>query len=208
MVRLMNRLRWATLLLASVIPAAAHGALFSDGFDASIPLASKWTIAQQPDTSATVANYVGIPEAPHSGLVGGPATQGALFRANDSAGAPAAINLISKAAFDATRYALQFDLYTSSGAAALANGNGTHVAIWGVGRTNAAAVGYSNRTTAGNGLWGWLANDNGIGSEDAAVFQGTTELVDIGDTVDPGAGDLFDAAFGFDFQQFAHHSPL
>lgn len=204
----MSRFQVALVVGLCCAASTARAAVYSDGFDLSVPLTTNWNIALQPDTSVTLINYSGLPEAPNSGLAGGPATQGVMFRANESLGAAAAANLISKQLFNLPQFQMQFDVYMSTGGAALVNQNSTHMAIWGVGRTTTAPVGYSNRTTAGNGVWGWLTNDNGIGSEDAAVFQGTTELVDIGDTVDPGAGPLFDAAFGFDFTQFAHHSPL
>jgi hypothetical protein len=216
---------WALALAALAITAVTEGAaLFSDGFDLSQPLSNNWTLAQQSDSYVSLVDYsfvdlnnlfgvgvgipASIPEAPHSAQVGGPATTGVVFAANATSGVAAAANLISNSSFNASLFTLQFDLYMSTGSAALTAQNSTEMAIWAVGRSNTSPVGYGNRNSAGNGAWGWLAGDNGVGSEDAAIFRNTTELIDIGDTFDPGAGALFDAAFDFDFPAFAHHSPL
>lgn len=200
-----------------------RGALFSDGFDGGQPLSINWIVAQQPDSFAAVADYssfnlqslfgigsgttVSIPEAPHSAAVGGPTTTGVVFAANSASGVASAVNLISNSSFNAPQFTLQFDLYTSTGPAALNAQNDTEIAIWAVGRSNTSVVGYANRTTAGDGTWGWLVNDNGFSAGDATLFNNTTQLASIADTA-PGAGALFDSAFGFDYSLFQHHSPL
>ena len=214
----------ACLTCFSLSASQAASYFFSDGFDTANPLANNWTVASQPDSYVSLVDYsafdlnslfgvgtgspVSIPEAPNSHLVGGPSTTGVVFAANAVNGVAAAANLISHQTFNRSKFTFQYDVYMSTGAAALAASNATEMTIWGVGRTNTAVVGYGNRTTAGNGTWGWLAGDNGVGSEDAAIFRDTTELVDIGDTFDVGAGVLFDDAFDFDFANFAHNSPL
>ena len=44
------------------------------------------------------------------------------------------------------------------------------------------------------GTWGWLAGENGYGTEDAAIFENGTELADLGDT-QLGEDAPFNAAF-------------
>jgi hypothetical protein len=227
----MNLTRLLLLSAAGMLVAGAASErvesveIFADGFNLAQPLTNNWTVAQQADTYVSLVDYsdfnlnalfgvgsgisTGVGEAPNSGLAGGPATTGVVFAANVTSGTAVAANLVSNLSFAATpQFTLQFDLYMATGGPALVNGNATEVGLWGVGRSGTAAVGYGNRATAGDGVWGWLAGDNGFGSEDAAVFQNTTELIDIGDTADAGAGDLFDTAFDFEFPDFAHHSPL
>jgi len=215
---------WSNCLLLIFGPYnCCRGALFSDGFDGGQPLSNNWVVAQQSDSYAAVANYssfnlqslfgigsgttVSIPEAPHSAAVGGPTTTGVVFAANATSGVASAVNLISNSSFNAPQFTLQFDLYTSTGPAALNAQNDTEIAVWAVGRSNTSAVGYANRTTAGDGTWGWLVNDNGLSMGDATLYKNTAQLAGIADTAS-GSGALFDSAFGFDFSLFQHHSPL
>jgi len=215
---------WSNCLLLIFVPyECCNGALFSDGFDGGQPLSNNWVVAQQSDSYAAVANYssfnlqtlfgigsgtpISVPEAPHSAEVGGPSTTGVVFAANATSGVASAVNLISKSSFNVPQFTLQFDLYTSTGPAALQAQNDTELAVWAVGRSSTSAVGYANRTTAGDGTWGWLVNDNGLSSGDATLFKNTTQLTSIADTAS-GAGALFDSAFGFDYSLFQHHSPL
>jgi len=214
------------VLVAIVIGILGHSTsvqgavVFSDSFEAATPLSDAWTIASDPDTNVVIVDYsdfdllslfgvgsginLGIPEAPNSST-GSPST-GVVFTANTSLGTPASVNLISKSMFDLSEFRFQYDVFLLSEDQALAANNSTETTVWGVGRTTATPTGRANRSSAGDGVWGWLTTENGIGEEDAALNSDTSELADIGDTFDPGAASLFDAAF--EGRRFANDSPL
>ncbi|MCA9312618.1 MAG: hypothetical protein KDA21_15495, partial [Phycisphaerales bacterium] len=71
----------------------------------------------------------------------------------------------------------------------------TEQALWGVGVNADAIVEARNtRGTGTVGTWGWLANDNGYGTEDAAFNENDIEVADLGDT-QIGESDPFNDAF-------------
>lgn len=156
--------------------------LFSNSADSM----SDFTVVSQTDSSAVVVNYgnmtigaanFSIAEAPNS--VGGGATTGILLQSNkgDTTAAVSAINVIlgaSPMSFTG-HYILSYDLYM--GVPVPAVGNGTEFNLYGVGRsTVGSAFGRNNRTTAGQGTWGWVDGDGGNGtgttSGDFAIRKG------------------------------------
>ena len=180
----------ATALSAS----SATAQFFTDGLDDF----SNWTVATQADATAAIVDYsaLGIPEAPN--MVGGSsATTGVRFDANLTSASPNAANLIGaisggNADLALPVYEVQFDMWINVGIPVPSGG--TEQGLWGVGRTTATALGRNNRGADGDGVWGWIAGENGYGTEDAAIFSGTTELADLGDT-QPNEAAPFNAAF-------------
>lgn len=189
-----TRSRVATLLVAVLCSAQPLAAmqLFSDGFDSL----ANWTVVNQPDSSVAIVDYssLGVPEAPNT--VGGTsATTGAKFVANISSGNPAAVNLIGAIAggnadLSVSRYAVTFDMYLSVDSP-LPSGS-TEQGIWGVGRTTTDVVGRNTSQTAGDGVFGWLATENGYLEEDAVAFVDTNEYGRYGGVFNQG---LFNSAF-------------
>ncbi len=186
--------------LSFVVASTAHGQLFSEPFDDS---AADVTIIQQPDSVATFVNYANmtvgttnfnIPEAPRQ-IPGSASTRGLLLQSNLSVGIASASNVLAGAtpiAFSGD-YTLSFDVYMSV-AIPIPSGS-TEQMLWGVGVDGNDTVEARNTRAAGAaGTWGWLANENGYGTEDAAIFEDGTELADLGDT-QLGESDPFNAAF-------------
>ncbi len=195
-----------------LVAGSASAQFFTDGLDDL----TAWTVANQADAQSAVSDYsavdlnalfgvgtgtvVNIPEAPNM-VAGSGATTGAIFVANTSAGAGSAANLIGAVAGDNAdlnlpEYQVQFDMWLN--VAVPIPGGGTEQGLWGVGRTTTAALGRNNRAADGDGTWGWIATENGYGTEDTAVFEGTTELADLGDT-QAGEDAPFNAAFTTNF---------
>ncbi len=182
------------VIAAALTAAPASAQFFTDPFDDL----SSWTVAGQPDTTAAIIDYsaLGIPEAPN--MVAGAATTGVQFTANsDSTPGAAAVNLIGavsggNADLTLAEYQVDFDMWLSVGNPIPSGG--TEQGLWGVGRTTGTALGRNNRAADGDGVWGWIATENGYGTEDAAAFSGTLEQADLGDTQAGEAGP-FNAAF-------------
>lgn len=181
--------------------AAMAGTVFAEPFDSA---AADVTINAQPDTSATFVDYsnfsvfgtnFSIPEAPRP-VAGGAATRGVLAQANISAGVAAGLNILAGATpinFTGD-YTMSFDAYMNLNTNPFPSGS-TEQMLWGVGTDNADPIeARNNRGSGAVGTWGWLANENGYGTEDAALNEGDTELADLGDT-QTGEGAPFDAAF-------------
>lgn len=192
----MQRKFMSTLAVAAagLTASSASAQFFTDGIDSL----ANWTVAGQADTTATVIDYsaLGIAEAPNQ-VAGSAATTGVQFTANTSAGLGQAVNLLGavnggNADLTLSTYQVQFDMYLS--VAVPIPGGGTEQGLWGIGRTTGNALGRNNRATEGDGVWGWLATENGYGTEDTAIFEGSTELADLGDT-QPGETDPFNNAF-------------
>ena len=207
---------FATILLINVAEAAGTDIVFSDGFSDESSLSSKWNIAaDSSDVTVDLQDYryvitstgIGIPEAPNSNLLPGPARTGVFFRANRFSGVAAAVGLISQEVFDMRQFEFQFDVYLSTGSQALTHYNSTETAVWGVGRSTEDPLSYANRNTLGDGVWGWLATDNGFLLEDTALYKNTLALADLGETRDPEAPSLFNAAFTPD-PGITHSAPL
>ncbi len=165
-----------SLLTLSTLTAQAV-TIFSDGLDSL----ANWLPAQQADTTADIVDYsaLGIPEAPNMVAATG-ATTGVKFTANngDATAAAAAINLIGSvsggnADLSLSRYQVSFDMWLNVGNPIPSGG--TEQGVFGIGRTTTAAIGRNNRTTSGDGTFGWLATENGYGTEDTVVFANTVE---------------------------------
>ncbi|QEG37021.1 hypothetical protein [Bythopirellula goksoeyrii] len=195
---------FASSLLASETLGAVSKIVFSESFSDYASLSTQWDlVADSPDTNLDVVDYrfviaptaFGIPEAPSSDLLSGPAQTGAYFQANLRSGMASAVGLLSKDAFDLVSFELQFDVFLSTGGEALAQNNATETVVWGVGRSTTEALSYAKRNTLGDGVWGWLATDNGFLQEDVALYQDSTVLSDLGETFDPEAPELFNTAF-------------
>ncbi len=208
----MKRFNYAPLAIAVAVALSATSAsaqFFTDGLDDL----SNWVQADGPDSTSVVVDYsaLGIPEAPNM-VAGSAATTGVQFTANsgDTTAAGTASNLIGSltggnADLALTTYQVQFDAWMNT--TNPLPGGSTEQIVFGVGRTTATPLGRNNRTTAGDGTWGWLAVENGYGTEDSALFEGTIELADIGDTNDPGANYLFDAAFAGTVSDSENNAP-
>ncbi len=195
---LLNSTCFMIAVAIALSASTASAQFFTDGLDDL----SSWTVATQTDATAAIVDYssLGIPEAPN--MVGGSgATTGVRFDANLSAGSGQAANLIGaitngNADLALSTYEVQFDMWINVGVPIPAGG--TEQGLWGIARTTTNPLGRNNRAADGDGIWGWIAGENGYGTEDAAFFDGTTELADLGDT-QPGEDVPFNAAFTSNF---------
>ncbi len=190
------------LLGGALLTSAANaGTVFAEPFDSA---AADVTINAQSDTLATFVDYsnfsvfgtaFSIPEAPRP-IPGGAATRGVLAQANFSAGVAAGLNIVAGATpinFTGD-YTVSFDAYMNLSTDPFPAGS-TEQLLWGVGTDSADPIeARNNRGGGAAGTWGWLANENGYGTEDAAINEGDVELADLGDT-QTGEGAPFDAAF-------------
>lgn len=188
----------AAAVAVALSATSASAQFFTDGLDD----VSAWTVATQPDSTAAVVDYstLGIPEAPNM-VAGSGATTGVRFDANLTAGSASAANLIGavsggNADLALATYEVQFDMWINVGVPIPSGG--TEQGLWGIARTTGAALGRNNRAADGDGIWGWIAGENGYGTEDAAIFDGSTELADLGDT-QPGEDVKFNNAFTSNF---------
>lgn len=196
--------------IGSVSPPASPVTIFADPFTDLRGALSHWTPTfDAPFVTWGVRDYdrLGVSEAPTSDLLGGPPTTGVYFEANRNGGSPAALELQSHSHYNLPAFELQFDVFLSTGPGALFDNNATETIVWGVGRTTNEPLSYAKRTSHGDGVWGWLATDNGFLQEDVALYEGIEVLVDLGETVDAEAPDLFNAAFGPD-PGIPNHAPL
>lgn len=197
-------------LLASVtiLASSVSAQLFSEGFDSN---AADVTInVQSADTGVSFVDYsnlsrgastFNIPEAPRM-VAGSAATSGILLEANLVDGSAAAVNVLAGATplNLSGSYRVSFDAYLSLNNNPFPSGS-TEQLVWGVGDDNTPPVLGRNTRASGVGTFGWLAGENGYGTEDAAIFENSTELFDLGDTQGPqilwpnGENEPFDAAF-------------
>lgn len=191
------------LLSISVGLLAATGlrAQFTEGFDNQA--SANVTIVQEPDVTLQFVDYsnmtVGatnwsIPESPRQ-LPGSASTSGVLIQCNTTAGAATGVNIIAGAvplSFSG-RYRMSFDAWINVPIPLPAGG--TEQLLWGVGTDNVAPIeARNNRGSGTSGIWGWLAGENGYGTEDAAINDGDLELADLGDQV-TGESGPFNEAF-------------
>jgi hypothetical protein len=71
----------------------------------------------------------------------------------------------------------------------------TEQLLWGVGTDDVGPLeARISRGLGAHGTWGWLAGENGYGTEDAAINENDTELADLGDT-QLGEDHFFNNAF-------------
>jgi len=171
----------------------------------SLDNGSDVTILADTDTASAFVDYsnftVGaqsfnIAEAPNS--VGGAATRGMLLRANISAGAGAAINVLlgSTPQSFSGDYRLTYDVWMNSTLGQAPQTGTTEQTLWGIGVNNTGALeAATGRGNGAVGTYGWLTSENGSGSEDSAINANDVELADIGDTDSAAAAALFNAAF-------------
>ena len=198
MPRLTNRL---LPLSIGLLAATGLRAQFSEGFDSQAT--ADVTVLTQPDNIVTFVDYsnmtVGsstfnLPEAPRR-IPGTAATSGVLIQCNVTASAASAVNLLAGATpiLFTGRYRLSFDAYIN--VPLPLPGGSTEQLLWGVGVDNIAPIeARNNRGTGTNGIYGWLAGENGYSTEDACINNGDAILLDLGDT-QPGENVPFNEAF-------------
>lgn len=191
------------LLPLSIGLLAATGlrAQFANGFDSQA--SADVTVLSQPDSVVTFVDYsnmtVGstpfsLPEAPRM-IAGSAPTRGVLIQCNVTQGVASAVNLLAGAtpiSFSG-RYRLSFDAYIS--VPLPLPGGSTEQLLWGVGVDNAGPIEARNtRGTGTNGVWGWLAGENGYSVEDSSSNDGDILIEDFGDGGTTGMV-LFNEAF-------------
>ena len=191
------------LLPLSIGLLAASGlrAQFAEGFDSQAT--ADVTVLTQPDNLVSYVDYsnmtVGsttfsLPEAPRP-IAGSAPTRGVLIQCNLTQTTASAVNLLAGATpinFSG-RIRLSFDAYISVPVPLPAGS--TEQLLWGVGVDNIAPIeARNNRGAFTNGIYGWLAGENGYGTEDAAINEGDLEIADLGDT-QPGEDVPFNEAF-------------
>ncbi len=181
------------------VSSVSAAVLYSEAFESS---AANVTILQQPDTTVQFLDYgnmtigstsYSIPESPRM-ITGSTDTRGVLIRANsdDATNLAAAVNIIAgntPMSFSGD-YQVSFDAYMSIDPIVDTDGDGvvdlpsgsTEQLLWGVGTSNSVPEARNTRNSGVEGTWGWLAGENGYGTEDAAIFMDGTELADLGDT--------------------------
>lgn len=199
----------ATAIATSALSASA--AFFTDGLDDT----AAWTVAADADTTVGIVDYstLGIPEAPN--MVAGSAVTTGVKMTSNTLGSAQAANLLGasiggNADLALSTYQVQFDAWMNT-ADPLPAGS-TEQIVFGLGRTTSTPLGRYNRGTAGDGSWGWLAVENGYGTEDSALFSGTAEQADIGDTNTDDINNvyadlLFNAAFDTTVSDSANDAP-
>jgi len=188
-------------LTVGVLAASGLRAQFAESFDTQA--SADVTVVAESGSTVQFVDYsnltVGgttfsIPEAPRP-IAGGAATRGVLVRCNLSAGAATGANIIAgltPVSF-VGRYRLSFDAWINVPVPVPAGG--TEQLLWGVGVDNILPIeARNNRGSGTSGIWGWLAGENGYGTEDAAINDGDVELADLGDLVS-GEGAPFNNAF-------------
>ncbi|MFN3244014.1 MAG: hypothetical protein ACE37K_21085 [Planctomycetota bacterium] len=161
------------------------------------------TIVAQPDNVVSFIDYssftVGsslfsIPEAPRP-IAGGAPTSGVLIQSNLAQGFATGVNILAGQTpiQFMGRYRLSFDAWINVPVPVPTGG--TEQLLWGVGVDNILPIEARNNRGAGTaGIYGWLAGENGYGTEDAAINNGDLELADLGD-LQPGEDVPFNEAF-------------
>ncbi len=203
--RLFSLLAGLSLCSFTMLRLAEAQVLFKEGFN-SAPTANVLqnsetdTIVQFVDYSSFVvgAENFSIPEAPNM-VTGSAATSGVLMRANLVNGAPAIINFIAADAPGGTpisfsgNYRLTFDMWLS--VRVPVGLGGTEQLVYGIGHDGGVPLGRSNRLQNTVGTWGWVATELGYSTEDAVIYENTTELERLGNT-QVGQEQPFVDAFG------------
>lgn len=176
-------------------------AQYSEGFDSA---AADIKINQEADTAVSFVDYGNftrggstfmIPEAPRQ-VAGSAATSGLVLEANLTAGAAAGINVLAGATpvnFSGD-YRLSYDVWLNENNMPFPSGS-TEALLWGVGNDDMPPIeSGANRGSGAIGTYGWLNNENGGATEDAAINENDAELADLGDT-QTFENVPFDAAF-------------
>ncbi len=176
------RFRLALALAGTLLWTTAGWAqLFSESFDSA---AANVKVNAQSDTAFDFVDYsaFGIPEAPRS--TSGSATSGIKLEGNLSVGSAAGVNVLAGStpiAFSGN-YRVSFDSWQNLNINPFPGGS-TEQLLWGVGSDDANVIEARNTRNDGTaGTWGWLAGENGYGTEDTAIFENGVELADLGDT--------------------------
>ncbi len=180
-------------LVSAPTQAVAQQVVFSEAFSSSaVPLLEQISgvnaEVEYLNYAALTVNNVAhsIPEAP-SRISGSEAQVGAFLR-NNYSGTARTTNLVLLASLGSRlavtdNYRVKFDSYLRlSPSVSLTTGGipveagTTELLLWGVGYTKANGIpmGRVNRTTEGNGSWGWLSTEGGI-NPDAALWLGTVQ---------------------------------
>lgn len=198
----MNKLASRFVPLAvGLVATAGLRAQFTETFDSQAT--ADVLIVQEPDTTVTFVDYssftVGstlftIPEAPRP-IAGGAPTRGVLVQCNLAQGLAAGVNMIAgQTPIQFTgRYRLSFDAWINVPVPVPTGG--TEQLLWGVGVDNILPIEARNNRGSGTaGIYGWLAGENGYGTEDACINNGDQEIADLGD-LQPGEDVPFNEAF-------------
>lgn len=177
-----------SVFCTAFIASQSFAQLYSEAFDSS---AADITFNAQPDTAASFVNYgnftrgsstFSIPESPRM-IAGSADTSGILLEANLVNGAGQAINVLAGATplTLSGSYRVSYDVWLNLNNDPTPSGS-TEQLLWGVGNNNLVVEGRNTRNNGVDGTWGWLASENGYGTEDTAIFEDGTELADLGDT--------------------------
>jgi hypothetical protein len=206
-------MKWITsvccgLAVASLLAGSAN-AQFSEGFDDS---SADVKIVKDADAEVFFVDYsnftVGstthsIPEAPR--MIGGSApTRGILIQANHlvprtdtvTSNTASAANVLAGATplVFSGDYRLSFDAYLS--VAVPVPSGGTEQLLWGTGSADDGDLEARYARANSEGIWGYLATENGYGSEDATIRINDALAANLGDTTTPGP---FNNAFTTNF---------
>ena len=197
--RLANPLLPLTVGLLAVSGVRAQ---FAETFDSQAT--ADVTVISQPDCIVSYVDYTNmtvgsqtfaLPEAPRP-IAGGAPGRGVLVQCNVTQTFAAGVNILagSTPVTYSGRHRLSFDAW-SNVPVPLPNGS-TEQLLWGVGVDGDPNIieARNNRGGGTQGVYGWLAGENGYGTEDAAINEGDLELCDLGD-LQPGEDVPFNAAF-------------
>ncbi|MCA8949299.1 MAG: hypothetical protein KDE27_07340 [Planctomycetes bacterium] len=193
------------LLLASTATLLATGvarAQYAEGFDSQA--SADVTIQAEPDTNVMFVDYsnmtiggstFSIPEAPRR-IPGSAATSGILMQANLTAAATAAVNVLAGATpiTFSGRYRVSFDAWQNVPVNPSLGGS-TEQMLWGVSVDGIAPLECRHNLALGaQGIYGWLAGENGYSLEDAVICEAGTRVGQLGDQ-QTGQGVFFNEAF-------------
>jgi hypothetical protein len=194
----LNKSILTMLLLSLVVSTSNAQILYSEAFDS---LAADVTVLQTPDSHVDYVDYsnfgfgnltFNIPESPRM-IPGSADTKGIALRVNkgDDNPAAAAVNILagnSPMTFTGD-YKVSFDMWMNvpvftrplTGMLGIPANGSTELGSWGVGSSDAVPNARPTRAIP-DGTFGWVSNENGFGTEDAAFFANGVELCDLGDT--------------------------
>jgi len=180
------------LVLASTTTLIAAGALraqYAEGFDSQA--LADITVLAEPDTNVLFVDYsnmtigatsFAIPEAPRH-ISGSAATRGVLIQVNLTAALTAAVNILAGTTpipFSG-RYRVSFDAWINVPDPLPAGS--TEQLLWGVSVDDVAPIEARHNLALGaQGVYGWLAGENGYSTEDSVICEGGLRLAQRGDT--------------------------